>query len=246
MQFASHSRLQAGLTAFLTLISIAFWGNTALAADGWTLSPYLRLDAGYSNTVNNDGTIRDATQKYIVDVFDHRGSRYQAGFGVKLTDYLRSDVTLSYRGNLARTNNVTMSSGTVFETKDGNHTASNMTALLNIYVDPLAAVGIDTGAFSSYVQAGIGRARNKTKSMKFSSTVIQGATHNNVAWQVGAGLNYALTDQWKIDLSYRFLDMGEARSSKNFVNGVTPNTLVQETRFDLQAHEVLLGLQYQF
>ena len=115
-----------------------------------------------------------------------------------------------------------------------------------MYIDPFAAAGIDTGAFSLYVQAGIGSARNETKSMKFTNATISGAKHNDTAWQVGVGLGYALTKQWTIDVSYRFLDLGEARSSKDVVFGVTPYTLRQETRFNLEAREVLLGLQYQF
>lgn len=230
----------------LFLISSPLLTSKAHAQDGWQFSPYLRIDAGYSNTVDNNGTISDTTSTYVIDMFAHTGGRLQAGFGAKLNEFLRTDVTVSYRDNLARANTVTSPAGTEFAAQDGLHDASNTTTLLNLYVDPLRAVGIDTGAFSPYLQGGIGWARNRMKSMKFASAAIEGATHDDVAWQIGAGLNYALTDQWKIDISYRFLDMGQARGSKDYINSVTPSRLRHETRFDLQAHEVLLGLQYQF
>lgn len=240
----THSFMQ--LASISLLISAPLLINKAQAQDGWQFSPYFRIDGGLSNTVDNDGTLADATNTYTIDVLPHTGGRIQAGFGAKLSEYLRVDVTVSYRDHLARADSVRLSSGTVFQASPGRHNASNITTLLNVYVDPLAAIGIDTGAFSPYVQGGIGWARNKTDPMKFSTATIFGATRDDVAWQIGAGLNYALTDHWKIDFSYRFLDMGQARGSKNFVNGVTPAKLRQETRFDLQANEVLLGLQYQF
>ena len=234
------------LAFILMLISGPFLTDKAHAQEGWQFSPYLRIDAGYSNTVDNTGTLSDATNTYAVDMFPHTGGRFQAGFGAKLSEFLRTDLTVSYRDNLARANTVRFPSGTEFAAQDGLHDVSNTTTLLNLYVDPLTAVGIDTGAFSPYLQGGIGWARNSMKSMKFSSAAVEGATHHDVAWQIGAGLNYGLTDQWKIDISYRFLDMGQARGSKDYINGVTPNRLRHETRFDVQAHEVLFGLQYQF
>jgi len=235
------------LPLVILFLSSALLVTEAQAQDGWQFAPYLRVDGGISNTVDNNGTIIDGGANiYTIDVLPHTGGRVQAGFGAKLSEFLRTDVTLSYRDNLASTDTVTLASGTVFPTSLGNHNTSNTTTLLNVYVDPFAVFGMDTGAFSPYVQGGIGWARNTTKNMKFSSATIDGATHDNFAWQIGAGLNYTLSDHWKIDLSYRYLDMGQARGSKDFINGVTPATLKQETRFDLQSHEVMFGLQYQF
>lgn len=240
----THSFTQCALITLLLCSPLLM--NKAQAQDGWQFTPYVRIDGGISSTVDNNGTLADAAATHSIDVLPLTGHRLQAGLGAKLSEYLRVDVTVSYRDHLARADSVRLSSGTVFQTSLGRHNASNITTLFNVYVDPFAAIGMDTGAFSPYLQGGIGWARNTTASMKFSSVTIHGATHDDVAWQIGAGLNYALTDHWKIDSSYRFLDMGQARSSKNIINGVTPSTLNQETRFDLQAHEVMLGLQYQF
>ncbi len=239
-----HFLLPFAFILFLT--SSPLLTSKAHAQDGWQFAPYWRIDAGYSLTVNHNGTLSDATNNYMTDISPHTGGRLQVGLGAKLSAFLRTDVTMSFRDDLARTNTVRFPSGTVRSTSNGDHQASNTTTLLNVYIDPLTAIGMDTGAFSPYLQGGVGWARNKTTTMKFTNLTIDGATHNDVAWQIGAGLNYALSDQWKIDFSYRFLDMGQARSSKNAISGVTPTRLRHETRFDLQAHEILLGLQYQF
>jgi opacity protein-like surface antigen len=120
--------------------------------------------------------------------------------------------------------------------------------MVNVYVDPLSIAGVDLGAFSPYVQGGIGWARNKTEKMFFAApngSYTTGDTHNDLAWQIGAGVGYVISDQWTLDMSYRFLDMGEARGGDKFINGATV-TSVEAARFDLRAHEFMIGLQYQF
>jgi len=91
----SPRRFQSGLVALLTLISIPLWGNTAHAADKWSLSPYLRVDSVHSDIKNNDGTLKDDVNTFDVEIIGQETSQYQFGVGVKITDYLRSDVTIS-------------------------------------------------------------------------------------------------------------------------------------------------------
>lgn len=229
-----------------SLLISPFLINKAQAQDGWQFAPYLRIDGGISKTVDHNGTLSDAANEYFLDVAPYTGSRFQAGFGAKLSEFLRTDVTVSYRDDVARVDTARSPSGTIFAASTGKHNASNITTLLNVYFDPLAAFGMKAGAFSPYLQGGIGWARNTTHTMKFANATMDGKTHNDIGWQIGAGLNYAFAAHWKIDFSYRFLDMGQARGSQNYVNGATPSTLKQEARFDLQAHEIMVGLQYQF
>ena len=251
--FRSHR--QTVFATAVAILSLSGLSSAAHAQDGWQFTPYLRADLGYSSTVDDDGDLVDAStqpERDTLNMSPNDGARYQIGAGLKLNDYLRTDITLSYRDSLTEVGAYYDPDGLV---KSGNRLnggafkTSNWSAMLNLYVDPLRAAGIDTGAFSPYLQGGIGWARNKTDELVFSAdgTKIPGDTHNDLAWQVGAGVSYAITSQWKLDLSYRFIDMGEARS-KSY--GVQANgnqiALEREARFDLQAHEVLVGLQYQF
>ncbi|WP_417846774.1 outer membrane protein [Thalassospira povalilytica] len=241
-------RKAARIPIFATLGVFAL--TTTATAEEWLLTPYLRADLGYSSTIDDDADSTDS----IRDTWDtdpHTGTRYQAGAGLKLNNYLRTDLTISYRDNMANMDSFTFNNntGSTRQATGGRHNTSNVTTMLTGYIDPLAAYGINTGAFSPYIQAGIGWAHNSTKSTGIGGTTntIDGAQHDDVAWQAGAGLNYALTDHWKIDFSYRYINMGEARASKHFTSGSVPNgRLRQELRYDLHAHEVMLGLQYQF
>ena len=55
---------------------------------------------------------------------------------------------------------------------------------------------------------------------------------NTFAWQVGAGLGYAITENTTIDAGYRYMDYGSF--DKNF------------SELDTDAHEIHLGARYTF
>ena len=241
---------QAAWIGFISFLGITGLNSTAHAENEWLFAPYLRADLGYSITLDDDETFFDSAENDSLDMDPDSGARYQIGVGMKLNDFLRTDVTISYRDNLTEVGAYFDADGipnkVSNELDSDAFQTSNWSTMVNIYVDPLRAAGLDTGAFSPYLQGGIGWARNTTEDLKFSNAgTIFGDTHNDFAWQIGAGVTYDITEHWKLDLSYRFIDMGEARASNRYVDGGAPVRL-GNIDFDLQAHEVLIGLQYQF
>ena len=60
----------------------------------------------------------------------------------------------------------------------------------------------------------------------------------NFAWNLGAGVGYSLTDHIIVDLGYRYTSFGDAKK-------YTSGTLNFQAK-DLDSHEALLGLRYQF
>lgn len=241
---------QISWVSFISLLSIIGLNSPAYAEDGGMFSPYLRADLGYSRTVDDNTHFFDTAENDFLDMDPDSGERYQIGVGAKLSDFLRADITVSYRDNMSEVGAYLDADGipnkAANELDNSAFQTSNLTTMLNIYVDPFSLAGLDTGAFSPYLQGGIGWARNKTKDLKFTNAgTIFGDTHNDFAWQIGAGVLYEITDNLKLDLSYHYIDMGEARASNSYNNGGTTLNL-GNIDFDLQAHEVLLGLQYQF
>ncbi len=102
--------------------------------------------------------------------------------------------------------------------------------MLNAYYD------INTNsAFTPYVGAGIGFAKVKAKLT--SSVMNTNADSTKMAWQVGAGVAYALNDNVAIDLGYRYTDMGEYSK---------PLGVDNTYKLDVHSHEVLLGARYSF
>ena len=112
----------------------------------------------------------------------------------------------------------------------------NRFAMLNAYYD------IDTGTkFTPYVGAGIGWAHLKareTGTYKDGDYLSANASdsRNTFAWQIGAGVSYALTDQFNVDFGYRYIDEGHvAYRDDNSIN-----------EYEAKSHELSLGVRYTF
>lgn len=117
-------------------------------------------------------------------------------------------------------------------TEDGDswkNSLENNSIMLNAYYD------IDTGTkFTPYVGAGIGMARLKGKVTDTDESISKSKT--NFAWQVGAGVSYAMTDNLSLDAGYRYMDSGDVTIKEDW----------GKVKFDSTSHEFLLGARYAF
>ena len=70
------------------------------------------------------------------------------------------------------------------------------------------------------------------------------------SWQLGAGLGVEVTENIIVDLSYRYVDLGEVEISRLYQTEdsgfVSSSVLASTPKSDLTAHEVLIGLRYDF
>lgn len=98
--------------------------------------------------------------------------------------------------------------------------------MVNAYYD------INTGTkFTPYLGAGIGYAKVKGKA-NISALGSGSIDDNNFAWQIGAGVGYAVNENVSIDAGYRYVDNGDF--SEYGIN------------VDSTAHELYLGARYGF
>jgi outer membrane immunogenic protein len=65
----------------------------------------------------------------------------------------------------------------------------------------------------------------------------QSFTHTG--WTIGAGLEWALVNNWTVKLEYLFLDFGGKEYFPNTINGLGFNA-------DADVHTIKLGLNYRF
>jgi opacity protein-like surface antigen len=73
---------------------------------------------------------------------------------------------------------------------------------------------------------------------------ISGATQTNLAWTVGGGVGVPVADRLTVDLTYRWLDLGERRTGSSLLfNGASAPTTPD--RADLRVHTIMVGLRYQ-
>jgi opacity protein-like surface antigen len=185
-----------------------------------------------------------------------------AGIGWQVSSRFRFDFTGEYRttAQVKGMDNLTgellapageLQANTLYQ---GN--VSAFVGLANAYIDLFSSRG-----FTPYVGAGIGFANVKMSNFTTSSTatfidaatgaafsettagVSASNTQTNFAWAIMAGTSYDLSPNAKLDLGYRYLNLGSSAttSTLNCVCGTTGQPLKIS---DLEAHEFRIGIRW--
>ena len=111
---------------------------------------------------------------------------------------------------------------------------------------------VEDSKVTPYVKLGIGAANNKsydyvqTSSASDTST-FPGKTKNNFAWQVGAGLNTMVSNQFDVDFAYSYLNRGKVETEA-YYNSSTDNAKTLDTAksVKLADHTFTLGVKFKF
>ncbi len=153
------------------------------------------------------------------------------GIGYQMTSWLRGDVTAEYRGGghmqslytLNDPGNATTGSTQYADFYRAN--TSSIVGLVNIYADLGSWNGI-----TPYVGGGVGVAHNMvsgftdqgfgyytpvagvTKALGSSGGFFEDKSKTNFAWALMAGLGLDITQNVKLDLGYRYLNMGKMQT----------------------------------
>lgn len=247
----------------LTLASVLALAGTAARAADYTPQPpiyvqpqpvieeaatwYLRGDIGFTNQRIKDMTNPLDAGNRVTPVgfgFDSSGL-FGLGVGYYFNNWLRFDLTGEYRtkANFHGTKIIT-SGGSTF-TDEYTFSKSEWLFLANGYVD------LGTWwCLTPYVGAGVGVARINISSFQDVNTPNAGvafAPDNakwNFAWAVHAGVSYKISKSLSVDLSYRYLDMGDAQSGILYTYLGTSSGQSQETLHHVTSHDVRLGLRF--
>ncbi len=120
--------------------------------------------------------------------------------------------------------------------KDGSITASGKviadSIMLNAY-----ALSRDRRAWSPYAGLGFGAARIEASDFKVSGNPMASGTSTVFAYQAAVGVDYALTENFSLDLGYRF--MGTIPPEFTEVNGL-------KLKMDYYSHSAMLGFRFGF
>jgi opacity protein-like surface antigen len=191
---------------------------------GW----YLRGDLGY-----HWGRLDSAeSAPGITDPTDNKlGGAFMAGVGAGVkTHWLRTDLTLDYASPAKY-------QGTIATPDDVTAKISAMSALFNGYLD----LGTWYHA-TPYIGAGAGTAYVSTSD--YANAVAPPSTGDtthsqwNFAWAVMAGVGYKISPNLMLDLGYRYIDYGDAKTASGATGAMTFK--------DVAAHEVRIGLRWSF
>ena len=127
--------------------------------------------------------------------------------------------------------------------------------LANIFIEPLTLMGHGGGAFRPFLTAAAGVAWNDmdgwTRIEPGAPQPIRnfsGNTETNFAWALGGGVAVDLTQMFgrsvMLDVTYRYIDAGEARGGLN--PDVGAGIPQEALNYDLQFHTVTAGVRIPF
>jgi opacity protein-like surface antigen len=226
---------------------------------------YLRGDVGvaFNQLRGSHSTFNDTQGVYTASGglppgFEYNGASVNdqavmgAGFGYQFNNYFRADITGEYRFDTnfhsreSYYNGGTPCTSGAFQCADVyNGSLSSSVFLANGYVDlgtwygltPFAGVGV--GVAFNHV--------NGTTDVGIDNRGAAGyagaATKAQFAWALMAGVSYAIAPRVKLEVGYRYLNMGGYQTGGFQCNA----TCVSETQhFRLSSSEVRVGLRYMF
>lgn len=226
---------------------------------GW----YLRGDVGVGlmelrKTVAVD--VSTPPSPYYYDkVQDHIGDQVfvGAGVGYQFNPWLRGDLTGEYRTY----------SDWKFIAEDKSNGATgyynyasgkfaSVVGLANLYVDlgtwygvtPFvgAGVGVAHHMFSSVTDQGLGLATGGAAGVAGGFGYGPAHDKTNLAWALHAGLGYAVTPNLKLELGYRYLNMGDAKTGVvSCLPSCAPanfKTVYKVT--DIESHDFKIGMRW--
>ena len=177
-----------------------------------TTAWYIRGDVGYA-AIDEVDLVEDNQYQLTGNNIDDSWSA-GGGIGYYFTTRLRGDVTVDYITDAEIVGDNLDATAPVGGGRREFEVASTV-ALANLYYD------FDMhGKFSPYVGAGLGVAYNNVGAGHATGTtyanglqgVIDGATETNFAWALMAGASYEIHTGFRLDASYRYLNLGSAHT----------------------------------
>jgi opacity protein-like surface antigen len=221
---------------------------------GW----YLRGDIGMTNQsvklhVNAYDTLPAGTSFQQLGHEFKGGTSFGLGVGYQFNSWFRADITGEYRSKVA------FSGTDFFMFNPGGPLADAYTGGISSWVGLVNAYA-DLGTWwciTPFVGVGVGAANIKTSGFtdvatfpasainpRASSFFADGASTTNFAWAAHAGLAYKVTNNFTVELAYRYLDMGTAvHGQGQFFDG----TRIGQSSFqfrDLTSQDVKLGVRW--
>ncbi len=224
------------------------------AASAATITPYAGVNLGYERATFNDLGVKtiwdgESEKSSMGNIMGNGFTMGVAGgFAYRATDIidLRAELEYMYShdNNMGFDYTETYTEedeyGEILEmTKTDRHTtfdADTHALMLNLYAD-----FHNSTAFTPYVSAGLGYAWADLQQDAVNDEMDMHIKDSDLAWQIGAGVAYSMTDALSLDLGYRFVKLATIEDSETYDEGDT-------SKFEItpMMHQVRLGARYAF
>lgn len=228
-----HKSLLTGVSAAALLLTVATasaGGNDPMGADsGW----YASLFGGASILQDFDNDYNYAGGKTGVDLETDVGFVVGVAAGKRIWESFRADVEIAYSNNNA--DGFDFDTGVAPYPADGD--VDSLTVLANLWYDHDMGSG-----FTPYVGGGAGIGvvwGDYNQSVPAAPGKLVDGSDVGFAFQVGAGVNYALTEAIDLTVGYRF---------KGILDLSLNSTIAAsgDKKGDLYSHSVIAGIVWKF
>jgi len=173
------------------------------------------------------------------------------GVGYEVNNWLRFDVTGEYRSKATFkvTGSYTQScpGAACFDVNQGNY--SSAVFMGNAYLD------LGTWwCLTPYIGGGVGAAYNRITGIQDLGIIADGSTgfglsnadstSVNLAWNVQAGVTYNVTNNFKVDFNWRYLNLGSPISAVVYCQNTASCPGAQYTLKDITSQDFRVGLRW--
>jgi opacity protein-like surface antigen len=231
---------------------------------GW----YLRGDIGigaqkfksfdFTQTNAASGAVWPATWR--IDQIDLKDTFFiGGGFGYQWNSWLRFDATAEYRADVkfkaagSYVNFPAPALGRAFDLYDGDHSA--IVVMANGYIDLGTWM-----CLTPFIGGGIGAAYHRTAALSDIGINSDGLgasafgyaqtdrTNWSLAWQLTAGVAYSVNNNFKVEMAYRYLNMGDAQTAEIICGatgcGTGGGPRAYYTLREIDSHDIKIGMRW--
>ncbi len=227
---------------------------------------YIRSDVGLGNTATGGFSQSDLSNNGGSFLTQSVGNTFyiDAGIGLQLSSHLRFDVTGEYRAGTSFTgrDNITAEllgpAGSLQANTDYSGKIRSFAGMLNGYWDlfnyagftpyvggglgfaSITASGVNTSTSATFVDAATG-----VRTVQATHATSQSHSQTNFAWALMAGTSIDLSPNAKLDIGYRYIDLGSGISASTDLLECSCGTIGQPLKLsDLDAHEFRIGVRW--
>lgn len=169
---------------------------------------------------------------------------FGVGVGYEFNNWFRADVTAEYRTK-AEVRAVGITTGPVTFGDAFTGSVRSVVVLANGYID------LGTwNCLTPFIGAGVGVAFNQLDDFVDTGFAASGGTgagtnptETHLAWALHAGLSYAVTQNFTVELAYRYLNFGSITDSVNCIGSCHPDSFKWD---NLTSNDIRLGVRWRF
>lgn len=214
-------------------------------AGGW----YLRGDIGMTNSRagKHENVVIGPTFEWRDKGGFDSGMLFGGGIGYRFNNWLRADITGEYRGKTGYTA-LGAYPGAGADWDRVTFDKSEWVGLANVYLDlgtwncitPFIGAGLGFSRVTLDHFYDIGQASGSP-----SGGYAASETKMNFAWALHAGLAYKFSPGLTMELAYRYLDSGDAKTGDIYTVAGVSTVYNPTTIRDITSHDVKLGMRWQ-